>query len=296
MDVGITRNELEVDEVAEADRAARIVSVSDFVMAASFNEVAFPPGFENANRRMLVGADRYGDFSFTNGGGRVTEINGLRYDVHGKPIDDDAANDDAGGLASAADHLEHERAREREQWATTQHQYFGVKLTGKQWGELADDVESGGTLHQRLVERLMKQGKSHEEAEAKADEMAKIYRILAKPESQWTEEERKRVEIAKADPDFTRNTKWVEDIRQGKSYGAVNEVEQTSTRGAQKASVTARADILDNPIAAPLDLVEHHQASLAATEPLDAPKADVQIAAITKPAPTTAAPGGGFES
>lgn len=159
-----------------------------------------------------------------------------------KRQEEDQARDDAD---DTLDDIERQQKHEREEWAKTKHSYFGATLTGKEWSELADMLGKDGPLRDRLIQRLIEQGKSRDEAEKKADEMAKLYRILAKPESQRTEEERRKVEAAKTDPDYTNNTKWLAYQRDEMSgYARESAVEKQSMTAAQTESVETRADLL----------------------------------------------------
>lgn len=159
-----------------------------------------------------------------------------------KRQEEDQARDDAD---ETLDDIDRQRKQEREEWAKTKHSYFGANLTGNEWSELADMLGKDSALRDRLIQRLIEQGKSRDEAEKKADEMAKLYRILAKPESQRTEEERRQVEAAKTDPDYTNNTKWLAYQRDGMSgYAKESTIEKQSTTAAQEASVAAGADLL----------------------------------------------------
>lgn len=281
------------DSLAEEEEILSRVNVTELVMAASFNEVALPRGFERAHERALIAADRTGEWSTTNGSGRVTEFNGFKF-VNGKLVDGDEDDEKAEEIAEAVERFdrEAERRREREEWAQTRHSYFGADLTGDEWGELADAIGKGGKLRQRLIDRLKAQGKTTDEAEKKADQMAEVYRILTKPESQWTEAERAKVEAAKRDPDYEKNAQWLADARQGTAYGAANQIENRSTAAGQQVSVEARADVLDAPPFpnAP-DLQENYQAALAAKTPLDAEK-PIRIATSNVPSVMPAASGG----
>lgn len=162
-----------------------------------------------------------------------------------KEKDAEAASDEGSEISGD---IQKQQQKEREEWAQTQHSYFGADLSGDEWGDLADQVGQKGPVRDRLVKRLMEQGKSKADAEKKADEMGQVYRILSKPESQWTDDEKAKVQAAKTDPDFQKNTadvaQYMKQERQAASLGAENKVEQVSASASTAQSVTVGADVL----------------------------------------------------
>jgi hypothetical protein len=150
-------------------------------------------------------------------------------------------------------------------------------MTGAEWGELGDDLSRDTPLRRWLIERMMKDGKSREQAEHKADEMADVYHALAKPESQRTEAETAAVEKAKTDPDYPRYTGG---LSKQKGLLVADDDKRSSFTRSTPESVEARSDMF----ASVPDLSSQHKIALAATVPAASP-------APSPVAPVTAQPG-----
>lgn len=233
------------------DEIALTLSPQQMAVASTFYEVSLPGGMIGLYDTLFRTLQLHGESSPFNGG-PMTEINGIEYSAARRLRSGDAESDDDDDddmYVEFAEQRRHER-EEREAWARENHSLGNVTMTGKEWGELADFLEQNPRFKEELIQRLMRDGRDRQAAEKKANEMIEVYRIMAKPESQWTEEERRKVDAAKTDPDFLNQTHDVAEAmknqRQGVSYGAVNRTETLSTGGERDNSLAARSGALDD--------------------------------------------------
>lgn len=182
-------------------------------------------------------------------------------------------------VASVVQDVEQRLEREREEWAQQKHSFAGVDLSGEEYGAIGADLKRDSALRQWLIERLMKDGKTRSEAENKADIIADANTIMAKPESQRTDEEREKVKRAEQDPEIRKV--MPELAEQHRQMNAGMEQKRSLNAG-QTASVETGSDLFASAPA----LTTHYGVALAATEPLQ------PVQKITPPAPTTPAPSG----
>lgn len=190
------------------------------------------------------------------------------------------------GLEDTQRQLKEER--EREEWSNSTHSFAGADLTGEEWGELGDELGKDGKLRQWLVTRLMKDGKTTKaQAEKNADTLSLAFQGMSKPESQRSEEENAAIKKVDETPELKKVVPAVaEQFTSGTPLTA--EADKSAMAGQRSASVASGGDLFASAPA----LTQHHQAAVAATEPLDAPKAPIRIAALEKPAPVAAASAG----
>lgn len=140
----------------------------------------------------------------------------------------------------------------------------GMTMTGTQWQSLSNDLKEDGALRDWLVEQMMRDGKTREEAERKTDEMADVYGAMAKPPSQRSNEEREAIKRAESDPEFRRYTKMAVDRKQELSAAAD---QRQSADADRAASVDDGSDL----VASAPDLSAHHRVAVAATPPVASP-------------------------
>ncbi|MEJ7928294.1 hypothetical protein WG908_16220 [Sphingobium sp. AN641] len=182
-------------------------------------------------------------------------------------------------VVSVVQEIEQRLEREREEWAQQKHSFAGVNMSGEEYGAIGADLKRDSALRQWLIERLMKDGKTRSEAENKADVIADATTIMAKPESQRTDEEREKVKRAEQDPEIRKiMPKLAEQHRQMNSGMDQNQ----SLNSGQKISVETGSDLFASAPA----LSDHYGVALAATQPLQPAQK------ITRPTPTTPAPSG----
>lgn len=224
---------------------------------------------------------------------------------------------------------EEKRERERQEWAQSTHRFGTVEMTGEEWGEMATLLGKDTPLRRQMIERLMKKGKSKEEAEDIVDQAKRAGYLMSIPENQRTDEQ--KAELRKLEQD-----KDVQDVLEAakKAKPALNiEADQGAKQAGQAISADAVADQLAEPavssgsgkldafnqataslsatpkvektdsarnedkaFASAPDLGEHYQRAVQATDPLDAEKPKPQQVAANdvKAAPQVAAPGSGF--
>lgn len=178
-----------------------------------------------------------------------------------------------------------EVARQREEWARTSHSFGTTTMTGAEWKLLSADLKDGGALHQWLIARLMKDGKTEAQAEHKADEIADVTAIMAKPKLQRTPAEEAKMKKAEKDPEFQRIMPELAEQRRGNKAGI--EV-RGALNGDQATSTTEGADLF----ASAPDLTRHHRAALVAEKPLDLPRGAGTHLLSREPAPVPAASAG----
>jgi hypothetical protein len=277
-------------------------SVNMLAMAASFGSVV-PGAVSAAYDNLFWTIERNGEGSLANGGGPLTKINGIEYDPTLKVKEGGDDNEDDDGWDQYIEIAEHRREeRERAEWARTEHSYAGVTKTGAEWLELSEKLRKGGILHDWLVEQMRKDGE--EDPESLADLVRIKMEMQGTPEHLWTEEQKQADAYLKAHPEIedkvAKYTALVDghdlEMKAASSadLGGINPDEKLSNNASTTASVDAGADLFST---AP-NLKEHHEAALAATEPLDAkplPKPEPPLPPRTPQVAVAAAPGGGFD-
>jgi len=55
--------------------------------------------------------------------------------------------------------------RDRQEWAQQTHEFAGQKLTGEEWADISRELSSGGKGQQWLIDYLVSQGQTKEQAE-----------------------------------------------------------------------------------------------------------------------------------
>lgn len=300
-------------EQAENDKAERLFSMSDAV------------GQEFYGVGPSMGPDRLRDVArmFANFENRIAGTS--EWSIGGSgPLGQslqerlrEKEKEDQEYFAEQISQIAEQQQREREEWARTEVSFAGATMTGRKWGEMGEELSRDGELRRSLIDRMVRDGKTREEAERKATEMADVYRALSKPEPQRSDAERAAVQRAQSDPDIQRYTSTVSrDFTAGSRPRSSSErrVENSD----QHVSVEARADVLssaqlpnhtsydretstrsaairstDFPSAP--NLTAHHHQAVAAREPLE-PAARLAQVASTSPSPQSAStPGSGFE-
>lgn len=249
--------------------------IASYVAALAFSRIALPPQLSDAVRRSIEALAE-----------RERELSG--------PANADLAVRDAKEKREkdADDHkeqqvgwIQHEQQREREQWARSSHSFGATTMTGAEWKLLSDELKGDGALRQWLVARLMKDGRTEEEAKQKAGEIADIAAIMATPESQRTPAEQAKMKKAEQDPEFQR---VLPELAEFQRTGGAALSQRQSLDTDQIASTQARSEIF----ASAPDLKTHHRAALAAAEPLDVTRPAVAATAPDRPAPMPAASAG----
>lgn len=174
---------------------------------------------------------------------------------------------------------------ERERWATTQHSFAGATMTGAEWRTVADELKDGGAGREWLMEYLLRQGRTEEQAKEEADDMELAARGMSELEADRTDEEREAMRRIESDPQkrevFQR---YLDQRARGFENTASNELSSGHTGNA--ATVDDGADALAGGITTPFDLTDHHRAAVAATEPLNNLP---PLSAIVAPQPQKAA-------
>lgn len=206
-----------------------------------------------------------------NKGGAIKTIDGKS--------EDERENKDREAFMNYMSIIAEQRTREREEWARTQHTYFGATLTGSQWGELGNRLETDTQLQKWLIARLMKDGGTREEAERKVQEFASIASILAKPESQWSKEERTQIDAAKSNNQFNTFMPILAEQALGGDFRVKS---QTALIDHAPRNTEAGAETF----ASAPNLSEHHNAAQVAKTPLDAPKPLSVTLEATAPEPS----------
>ena len=226
---------------------------------------------------------------------------------------------------------EEKREREREEWSKSSHRFGNVEMTGEEWGEMATLLGKDSPLRRQMIERLMKKGKSKEEAEDLVDQAKRASYLMNIPENQRTEEQKaelRKLEQNEDVQDVVAAAKAFRPAEAGvkadrlagqesqvvsvdavteKLEGVSGQVHTVNLEGLNRAlekqlpahkgaSTTAAVDE-EKPFSSAPDLGEHYQKAVQATDPLDAEKAKPQQIAANdlKTAPPATAPGSGFE-
>jgi len=304
------------DENLDGFDADNVIRVRNYdavtlAMAGSFGSVI--PGVVEAARFNLVwNTERNGEASISNGGGPLDEYFREMFDGPALGEDRDDKDDGWDQYVEVAEQRRERETRLREEWAGTSSELAGVEMNGEDWEGLANDIAPGGKLYKTLIDWYMQRGRTRAEAEKKAADDQEIYKIQSTPPALRTQEEHHTLDRAKSDPEFLAATQMLNQQRmEGPTPN--NALERKSQTSDLTESISSGADAfaLDAPTApatdisknrivlrsedavpfpsAP-DLTEHHQAALAATEPLDVKKATPSVS------PVTPAPGGGFDA
>ena len=217
--------------------------------------------------------------------------------------------------------MQDQQEMELQQWQQSSHTYAGQTMTGKEWGDLAAELKKDGPLRDWLMEKMMADGKSKEEAKKMTDQVALLAQMQSMPKSHWTPEMKALDEEMEAHPALKKELKAY--VAEGNEHKAAtlnlgntsgrNTAKLTSTT--KEVSVSAGADVLNEGsppaneptiIVAPAmasnitsillerstvakkdfpnapDLTTHHRAAVAAHEPLEAKP--LQVAAVPQPA------------
>lgn len=265
--------------------------------AGVFHDFSLPAGLRDLLDNLIKSMNQQsGEFSI--GGQNGGPLDGKE----AKEIEEEKTQQE--NIAILRDQMQSEEERQREQleWSQSTHSAFGANLTGKQWGELSDKLKSSKELEEWLIQRLMRDGRSREEAERKAKQMQKVYDNMRKPESELSYAERQQRKAAKADPDFTQNTPALaehlginhipKDISQASLAGEMTQStavgadvlssdsnSRTPSKAANTQTVRAEVQTERELFASAPALGEHYQEALAATKPLDTQNIEIAKAA-----------------
>lgn len=250
-----------------------------YTAARIFNAVALPDDMPDYLKDAIDAKAEQAKISAQEAGFIATDTNRL---IDGKTIQERQRDKDEENrlyVAAVVKDAEQRLERERKEWARQTHSFAGVNMSGEEFGAIGADLKRDSALRQWLIERLMKDGKTRSEAENKADIIADATTIMAKPESQRTDEEREKVKRAEQDPEIRKiMPKLAEQHRQ--MDAGMNQ--QQSLNAGKSESVTARSDLF----ASAPELKNHYGVALTATEPLQPTQK------IAPPAPMTPAPSG----
>lgn len=275
--IAMDAESLSLDSVVELPNDSEQFDQAAYAAASIFNAVALPKGMPDYLKFAIEAqAERErvqpGPMTATND---TTES---KEDREKKATE--RAAEQAGLIVQA-------QQREREEWAQAQHSFGTTTMTGTEWRQLADELGSDSAGHRWLMEYLLRQGKTEEEAEQTARDMKLAADGLSKPERDRTADERAAMQRIEANPE---SAQIIRDYKDAQEQGFPPAAERASklTNTKQAASTNAGADALDAPFAGAPDLSEHHRAALSAATPLDAP----QIAAAALPAPQPTASAG----
>ena len=173
-----------------------------------------------------------------------------------------------------AEFVMEELKRQREEWKEQIHSFAGADLTGEQWGELGAELQKDGPLKEWLIARLMKNGNTRDDAEQKAKEITQIAQTLAKPETEWTAEERTKVESGRNNKEFQEVMPELADQMLNGAYGLAD-------KNALHSEKSQSVAVGDDAFASAPDLSQHHAAALSAKTPLDT----IKPLAATPPPP-----------
>lgn len=258
--------------VRESDLDAA-AAVASHVAARIFNRVALPRHLSEAVKDLIEARAE-----------RERELPGpANFDMTAREGKEKREKDAEDHTQAQLGWIQQERQREQEEWARTSHSFGTTTMTGAEWKLLSEDLKEGA-LRQWLIARLMKDGKTEAQAERKADQIADIAAIMAKPESQRTPAEHAKMKKAEQDPEFQRIMPELAEQRRSSKTG----LEARGTlNGDQAASTTEGADLF----ASAPDLTRHHRAALAAEKPLDLPREVAARPLSREAAPVLAAAG-----
>lgn len=276
------------------------VNVSDQLGMAAFDlavrgAVSAKFGVQIQNRQF------HDEFSMTGGGGTLQEY--FEEMFEGSP-EEKKKKENEEALRDAVENVQERQReeREREEWGRTRHSYAGVTRTGAEWLELSQKLKKGEPLNQWLIEEMRKNGEQNPE------ELAELVRLKTEingtPERYWTEEQKQAAAYLEAHPEAEQKvaeyTKRVADrdmelkASSSAELGGINPQNELANNISAESSISARADLF----ASAPDLKSHHQAALAATEPLDVETSPDPTPPTLPPRPVqpviAAAPGGGF--
>jgi len=224
-----------------------------YVVALAFNDAALPPNMpEWLKAAIQARADQLrSDPDNLMLAGQVSER-----DAKQKRIDD--ANEE---LLSQLSQV----AQQREAWASGEHRFAGVSMTGKEWEDLANDLKRDGPLRDWLIQRLMRESISKADADKKAAEFADIAAIMAKPKSEWTPAEHEKMDRASDDPTFKKVMPELQDQQRNLAAGSGLRDSRDTDRDK---SVGAGNDLF----ASAPNLTDQYRVAVVATQPLDTQK------------------------
>ena len=169
--------------------------------------------------------------------------------------EEEEAKKAASGFEEAFGGLTREQRIEREQWQRESHSFAGVTMTGREWGQMGEELRRDGPLREQLIERLMREGRTREEAQRRATEIADVATAISIPPNQRTPAQNAAIEQARRDPDFRRHLGYAAQRSRG-ADGPVTQLERRTMDAGQDTSTSTRRDILassslDSPRLAP---------------------------------------------
>lgn len=307
------RLEQNLDESDPYTEFAKKYDIAALATAASFGG-AVPALIEALYRNMLATVEQNGEYSTTNGGGAIDPEAQTAEERKAKKQEE--AKKVTGG--DVEEFWEEQREllleRQREEWAREKHSYAGVTLTGKEWGDLSDQLSKSSPLRDWLIDTIQKKDKlSATQAQAKADQIALLAKMQSLPKDQWTQEmidldkqlqddpklkedldgylkdaSIKKAELAGPDKKATAeisNTTQIEDSIDTRSdlFAIADDNAQTIKTSYASLAKDSGPELF----ASAPNLKEHHKMATSAKEPLDVQK-PMQVAALSAPNPTMA--------
>lgn len=249
---------------------------------------------------------KFGDFSINNGGGAITEVNGITAREREEEEDKERADE-------IGERLDEVRREQHDRWKSQMHD-VGIDLTDEEWDDAADTL-SDPAKRERLRQNMMqKKGWSAErtdKAMQNAEELMRIYdktkagtateADFARAKEITTENPDARVVVEAAAKDRKELGRGAENSQTivAKGAGRTASAEEFSRQIASMTAIgpaggdegsAARAEgkskspardtgIGKDLFASAPDLKSHHVDALAATEPLDAAKRKLPAAA-----------------
>jgi len=254
--------DLQRDNINDTERQ---VDASVYTLAGVFGAVALPPGMPDYLKAAIddkvEAARRVAQESGFVIADNADLIGGKTREERRREADDETA--DALRSASATE-------RQREDWERKVHDLAGQHLTGAEWADMARELQPGEKGHNWLVDYLVAQGKTKEEAEKTASDMQLAASGTSKPEADRTREENEAITRVNSNPESATILKHYQQARE-EGFPPVAQSTTGFTNTSQKASVDAGAAALDAMFPSAPDLTEHHRAAVAATQPLDQP-------------------------
>lgn len=197
------RDTISLDSQVESPSDSEQFDLSTYVAARIFNDAALPPGTPDRLKALIDEQASFaqrlpGTAEWTIGGAGGGSL-GVKSKEERKA---EVAKESIELMRTVVEQAE--REQERLRWDEDMHSFAQVTMSGAEWSQLGDDLHDDSELRRWLVERLKRDGRSADDAETKADEIADVATIMGKPESERTAAERAKMDKAKDDPAFTK--------------------------------------------------------------------------------------------
>ena len=204
-------------------------------------------------------------------GGAILEVNGRKISPDGRDEDENAIDE----FAQQMDAIAEEQQRI---WDEQIHRFADVEMTGEEWEDLAEQLSGNTPLRRRMIDRLMREGKTQAEAEEKVDKAAQVSTIMATPESQRTPEQRRILHEAENDNDVKKVVTWGAETQ---SNSMSREISSLSVESTRNNSIREGADVF----ASAPHLTAEHARAVAATAPLERSSQQIAAAPVQQPVP-----------